>query len=186
MKIPTLLHKCAPVVLAAVLGASASVCTLRAQVVPIKRRAVILAAGERYLVTFDQQKLDEINSLKYPFAFEAEQAPATVETPQTQTAPELPSLTDEQVLAAFSSKFNPTGMMARGDVNYLLVPLGKETRPVAAGSLIRFNYQNEAYDVRLGEVTDDEYTLQLGEARLVRRLDKSFDPDRIKRFTPQP
>jgi hypothetical protein len=76
--------------------------------------------------------------------------------------------------------------MARGEVNYLILPVGNRSRSVATGELIRFNYENKSYDVRLESVTDDTFTLRLGEAVVVRRLNESFDADKVKRYNPQP
>ncbi|QYY37189.1 hypothetical protein [Ruficoccus sp. ZRK36] len=162
-------------------------------VMPIKRRDVTLSAGELYLRPPSEQVEAELAELKYPFAFERPPEPVGVaESEKTDSAAEeteaapVVTRTDEEVLQAFSSKFEPTGMMARGQDNYLTVPVGDRTHSVKEGSLIRFNYENESYNVRISKVTDENFTLSLGEATLTRPLNTDFDKDQIKRFTPQP
>ncbi len=181
-----LLRIIVPVLLVILLGAAPSA-QAQGLVMPIKRRTAILEAVERYLQPMDPQFKEQLAELEYPFAFEA--APVAVEPTATKSAepePVVVTYTDQQVLEAFSSKFRPTGMMARGELNYLIIEVGDRTQPIAEGSLIRFNYEGKSYNVRLTSVTDDDYTLRLGEATLVRRINESFDPDQIKRFNPKP
>jgi Tfp pilus assembly protein PilP len=177
-----------PLILALLLGA-VSCAQAAGLVLPAKRRAAILADGERYLRQTDPQVQERLGELSYPFAFAQEEAPAPVVTDTAapvQTAPVEVTHTDQEILNLFSDNFRPTGMMARGEVNYLILPVGNRTRSVATGELIRFNYENKSYDIRLESVTDDTFTLRLGEAAVVRRLNESYDADKLKRYNPQP
>lgn len=176
-----------PLILVLLLGA-ASCAQAAGLVLPAKRRAAILADGERFLQPMDPQVQERLAELTYPFAFEQEEAPAPVVTDAApeQVAPVEVTYTDQEILDLFSDNFRPTGMMARGEVNYLILPVGNRSRSVAAGELIRFNYENKSYDIRLESVTDDTFTLRLGEAAVVRRLNESYDADKLKRYNPQP
>lgn len=177
-----------PLLLVLLLGAT-SCAQAAGLVLPAKRRAAILADGERFLQPMDPQVKERLGELTYPFAFEQEAAPApgvTATAAPEQVAPVEVTYTDQEILDLFSDNFRPTGMMARGEVNYLILPVGNRSRSVATGELIRFNYESKSYDVRLESVTDDTFTLRLGEAVVVRRLNESFDADKLKRYNPQP
>lgn len=169
-----------------VLGASPAFPADKDTVLPSKRRATILTTGKALTDMENHFIQKDITGLVYPFALDVPTEEPEEDTGPEEAAPVVVTYTNEEVLAKFAENFKPSGMMARGDANYLIVDVRGRKQPLAENSLVRFNFEGKPYNIRIGEVSDDDYLLKLGEATLLQPLNESFDERKIKRFAPTP
>ena len=92
-----------------------------------------------------------------------------IEDEDEQPAP--PSrLSDEKALERIAGEFKPSGSIIFGQMQAIQFPSGELMRE---GDTFRARIRDEVYEVTLAAVRLRDYTLQLGEARLIRSFESS-------------
>lgn len=92
------------------------------------------------------------------------------DTEDSQQAAPPPRLSNFEALDRIAPKFKPSGAIIYGEVQAIQFPSGELMR---VGDVFRARIRDEVYEITLVSVSLRNYTLQLGEVRLIRPFESS-------------
>lgn len=141
---------------------------------PAASRAELLADVMVLLDLTRPEIAERIASAPSPFFRAAEPEVEVVEETE-ETEEEAPRivvkqrLPDDIVLQAFARSFQPKGVLQRGKKFLLSLPDGAM---VVEGSGKSLDIRGQTYRVEIATISENKYTLRLGEATLVRAIEE--------------
>ena len=159
------------------------------RIISADSRAKTLAKGKALTQGYSSEFASDLESLPYPFAFEEEKVePVQSKSNTEKVDPVAQAITPQQILDAFVATHSVSGRMRMGTTDYLLIvyPDGRTRKQSEHNDPlpIRFPYEGKDYAIYVGEVTDDSYTFQIGNATYRGTFNKSLEDASIQRFNP--
>jgi hypothetical protein len=137
-------------------------------------RATVIDVAQNILRPQSDAFISQIEAVETPFSFEQPASPsddAPVEAPEEVVI----NYDDASVLRAVAANFSKQvrGTLARGDTRFLQLRGGSMLRPGTSFPVTIPQAQGQTFTITITEISDDGYTLQIGEATQTIRLDAS-------------
>ena len=136
-----------------------------------RERTELLERAERILRIDNTEIKEEIKSVGNPFETPAEPVSEQEdheeikeEKKEVATEPEILTLTDHNILEITDQRIKPRGIMVKGNEEFLQVEEGF----LQIGDEITVTVRDQAYIVKVGNITNKTYTLIRNEAELNR------------------
>lgn len=140
-------------------------------VLPREEREIVLAAADKYLGNKQNSFLSTLDEVGNPFGdiVRAEEVEVAVDA-ETIVEREVVAVVydDASVLKVIATNFSKQvrGTLARGDKSYIQLQGGSLMKPGSSFPARIPQAKDKTYTVKLVEVTAEDYTLALGEAKL--------------------
>ncbi len=155
------------------------------RVVSREVRSQLLQAGEALLFPEAEDFEARLEEAVNPFIGRAPEAPPEPDVEEEEEAPDPVAvrLPDARALQRIAESFRPRGSLIVGERRFLNLGGG---RTIAEGTTFSARIGGHRYEVRVSEVTESGYALELGDATLAREFAPASQRGEAHFETPAP